>query len=125
MAMVALAHLALVGFAVTVLVGLGIDATRRLHSAMTADSEAGPQKFHDSSTTPRIGRLAVLAVYGAALSVSAPPADDLLLGAGTGAGLSLVGGLAEDFTRKVPSRGPSHGPGARRAGLLSLDRPRR
>lgn len=101
MRMAALAHPALVGFAVTALVGFAIVATRRLHSATTADRGAGPQKFHDSSTTPRIGGLAVLVGYGAAISVSPAPARDLLLGAGAGAGLALLGGLAEDFTRRV------------------------
>ena len=100
--MAVLAHPAFVGFAVTVLAGVWIVATKRLHAAATADREAGPQKFHDSSTTPRIGGLAVLAGYGAAVSVSAPPVRDLLLGAGAGAGLALLGGLAEDLTRRIP-----------------------
>ncbi len=99
--MAVLVHPAFVGFIVTLLAGVGIIATKRWHSAATADSQAGPQKFHDSSTTPRIGGLAVLAGYWAAVSVSAPPARDLLLGAGVSAGLALLGGLAEDFTKRA------------------------
>ena len=96
-----LGHPAVVGFIVTLLVGVGIIVTKRWHSAVTADSQAGPQKFHDSSTTPRIGGLAVLAGYWAAVSVSAPPTRGLLLGAGVSAGLALLVGLTEDLTKRV------------------------
>ena len=99
--MAGLVHPAVVGFIVTLLAGAGIVVTKRWHSATTADSETGPQKFHDSAATPRIGGLAVLAGYGVAVSVSAPPARDLLLGVGISAGLALLGGLAEDLTKKV------------------------
>ena len=96
-----LVHPAFVGFLVTLLAGVGIIATRRWHAAATADSKVGPQKFHDSSMTPRIGGLAVLAGYWAAVSVSAPPARNLLLVAGVSAGLALLGGLVEDLTKRV------------------------
>ena len=93
----------LLGCTVTLLAGAGIIATKRWHLRITADSNTGTQKFHASPSIPRIGGRAVLAGYWAAVSVSAPPARGLLLAAGLSGGLALLGGLAEDLSRRISS----------------------
>lgn len=89
------------GCVVTVLAGAGIIATRHWHARVTADGNAGPQKFHDAAAIPRVGSLAVLAGYWVGAGVSPPPVRDLLLAAGLSAGLAMLGGLAEDLTGRI------------------------
>ncbi len=99
--MAGIQHPAAVGFFVSLIVAAALVATKRWHAARTGDSGAGPHKFHDSPTTPRVGGLALLSGYGAAVAVSASPARELLLAAGAAAAVGLLGGLAEDLTKRV------------------------
>ena len=94
-------HPAVVGFFVSLVVASAIVATKRWHAGRTGDSAAGPHKFHDSPTTPRVGGLALLAGYAAAVAASASPARELLLAGGAAAAVGLLGGMAEDLTKRV------------------------
>ena len=89
-----------VGFTVALAVGVLTVATRRWHISFTADSVAGPQKFHDAPT-PRIGGLAVYAGLWAAAGAAAAPVGGLLAAVAASALVVLAAGMVEDLTKNT------------------------
>ena len=87
-----------VGFTVALAVGVLTVATRSWHISFTADSVAGPQKFHDAPT-PRVGGLAVYAGLWAA--AAAAPVGGLLAAVAASALVVLAAGMFEDLTKNT------------------------
>ena len=93
------------GIAVSLLVSLGIVATKRWHGAFSMDFTSGVQKFH-TVPTPRIGGVALMAgglAAWLALPVNAlgNQTAHLLALLILGATPAFVAGLVEDITKKV------------------------
>ena len=89
-----------IGVITVVVVNLLIVLTKRWHGAVTFDTTAGVQKFHDPPT-PRIGGLAVFAGFWAAAGATPPPIRDTLYAFGTSGAVVFLAGLAEDATKRT------------------------
>ena len=88
------------GLITAAVVSLLIVLTKRWHGAVTFDTAAGVQKFHDTPT-PRIGGLAVLVGFWAAAGATPPPIRDLLYALGISGAVVFLAGLAEDMIKRT------------------------
>jgi UDP-N-acetylmuramyl pentapeptide phosphotransferase/UDP-N-acetylglucosamine-1-phosphate transferase len=97
----------LVGFAVALGCCLLIVGTQGWHGALTHDAMGGVQKFHHRPT-PRIGGVGIALGYWAIWPLLpqglAPELATLWGQIGLAATPALLAGLAEDVTKRVPTR---------------------
>jgi UDP-N-acetylmuramyl pentapeptide phosphotransferase/UDP-N-acetylglucosamine-1-phosphate transferase len=90
-------------FLVSIAVSALVVFTRRLHSRYTLDAiSASPRKVHTVSA-PRIGSIALVAGVAAGSLALEPAARSIAITLALCGIPALLGGLGEDFTRKVSS----------------------
>jgi UDP-N-acetylmuramyl pentapeptide phosphotransferase/UDP-N-acetylglucosamine-1-phosphate transferase len=77
--------------------------TRRWHGRFSNDGFVGPQKFH-LHPTPRIGGAAIATAYWLVWPLLAGELATLWAQIGLAATPALLAGLAEDITKRVPTR---------------------
>jgi UDP-N-acetylmuramyl pentapeptide phosphotransferase/UDP-N-acetylglucosamine-1-phosphate transferase len=90
----------LIAFGTTMLVGMLLLGTRRLHGRFSMDSMVGVQKLH-IHPTPRIGGIAIMMGLVGSLLWAPPQVAAILRPMLLAGSLAFVFGLAEDVTKQV------------------------